>query len=82
VRYYDGNKVGEGRVETTQPFIFSPDEGLDIGYETGTAVAPECDTQSSEFSGEINWVELKVGEDDNGHLVNPEEYAKVLIARQ
>jgi hypothetical protein len=38
--------------------------------------------QSSEFSGEINWVELKVGEDDHGHLVDPEEYAKVLIARQ
>jgi arylsulfatase A-like enzyme len=80
--YYNGNQVGEGRVETTQPFIFSSDEGLDIGCETRTAVAPECDVHSSEFSGEINWVELKVGEDDNGHLVNPEEYAKVLIARQ
>jgi arylsulfatase A-like enzyme len=80
--YYDGNKVGEGRVEATQPFIFSADEGLDVGYELGTAVAPECDVQSSEFSGEINWVELKVGEDDHGHLVDPEEYAKVLIARQ
>jgi arylsulfatase A-like enzyme len=80
--YYDGNKVGEGRVEATQPFIFSADEGLDIGYETGTAVAPECDAQSSEFSGEINWVELKVGEDDHGHLVDPEEYTKVLMARQ
>jgi arylsulfatase len=80
--YYDGNKIGEGRVEATQPFIFSPDEGLDIGNETGTAVAPECDTQSSEFSGEINWVELKVGEDDHSHLVDPEEHIKVLIARQ
>jgi arylsulfatase A-like enzyme len=80
--YYDGNKVGEGRVEATQAFIFSADEGLDIGYETGTAVAPECDTQSSEFTGEINWVELKVGEDDHGHLVDPEEYVKVLMARQ
>jgi hypothetical protein len=52
--YYDGEKVGEGRVERTQPFIFSADEGLDIGRETGTAVAPECDVQSSEFSGEID----------------------------
>jgi arylsulfatase A-like enzyme len=80
--YYNGNQVGEGRVETTQPFIFSSDEGLDIGCETRTAVAPECDVHSSEFSGEINWVELKVGEDDNGHLVDPEDYIKVLIARQ
>ena len=80
--YYDGNKIGEGRVETTQPFIFSSDEGLDVGYETGTAVAPECDVEYSEFSGGINWVELKVGEDDQGHLVDPEGYIKVLIARQ
>ena len=80
--YYDGKKVGEGRVETTQPFVFSADEGLDVGYEAGTTVAPECDAEHSVFSGEINWVELKVGEDDDGHLVDPEEYIKVLIARQ
>ena len=70
--YYDGNKVGEGRVETTQPFVFSADEGLDIGRETGTTVAPECDVQSSEFTGEINWVQLKVGGDDHMHMVDPE----------
>ena len=80
--YYDGNKVGEGRVEATQPFIFSPDEGLDIGNETGTAVAPECDVESSEFSGEINWVMLKVGEDDHSHLVDPEEHLHMLMGRQ
>jgi hypothetical protein len=45
--YYDGNKIGEGRVETTQPFIFSADEGVDVGCEKGTTVAPECDVKSS-----------------------------------
>jgi len=80
--YYDGKKVGEGRVDATQAFIFSADEGLDIGSETGTTVAPECDVEGSKFSGEINWVELKVGEDDHSHLVDPEEHVKVLIARQ
>jgi hypothetical protein len=59
-----------------------PPEGAPNVHETGTAVAPECDVQGSEFSGEINWVELKVGEDDHGHLVDPEEYIKVLMARQ
>jgi arylsulfatase len=80
--YYDGEKVGEGRVETTQPFVFSADEGLDIGRETGTAVAPECDVQSSEFTGEIDWVELKVGNDDHGHLVDPEDLIHVLMSQQ
>ena len=48
--YYDGEKVGEGRVDATQPFVFSADEGLDVGCETGTAVAPECDAKSSAFT--------------------------------
>ena len=80
--YYDGEKVGEGRVEATQPFVFSADEGLDIGLETGTAVAPECDVESSEFTGEINWVELKVGGDDHSHMVDPEDLIHVLMTRQ
>ena len=80
--YYDGEKVGEGRVEVTQPFVFSGDEGLDIGRETGTAVAPECDVESSRFSGEINWLELKVGGDDHSHMVDPEQLIHVLMTRQ
>jgi hypothetical protein len=80
--YYDGEKVGEGRVERAQPFDFSGDEGLAVAREIGTAVAPECDVESSEFTGEINWVELKVGDDDHGHMVDPEELLHVVMARQ
>jgi arylsulfatase A-like enzyme len=80
--YHDGEKVGEGRVERTQPFVFSADEGLDIGLETGTAVSPECDVDSSEFTGEINWVELKAGDDDHSHLVDPEDLIHVIMTRQ
>ena len=35
--YYDGKKVGEGRVERTQPMIFSADETTDLGRDTATA---------------------------------------------
>jgi arylsulfatase len=80
--YYDGEKVGEGRVERTQPFAFSADEGIDIGRETGTTVAAEYDVETSEFSGEINWVELKVGDDDHSHMVDPEHIVHVLMTRQ
>ncbi len=65
--YYDGTKVGEGRVDATQPFIFSADEGVDVGHETGTAVAPGCTIENSTFTGDIHWVELKVGGDDHSH---------------
>jgi arylsulfatase A-like enzyme len=80
--YYDGQRVGEGRVGATQPFIFSADEGLDIGRETGTPVAPEYSVEGSAFTGQINWVELKVGDDDHSHLLDPEEHINVLMARQ
>jgi hypothetical protein len=33
---YDGEPVGTGRVEATQPMIFSADETTDIGHESGT----------------------------------------------
>jgi hypothetical protein len=80
--YYDGEQVGSGRVDATQPFIFSADEGLDVGSETGTTVALEYDVDNSGFSGEIGWVELKVGSDDHSHLIDPEDHVRVLMARQ
>jgi hypothetical protein len=80
--YYNGEKAGEGRVEVTQPFIFSGDEGLDIGLETGTTVAPDYGVEASEFTGEINWVQLKVGGDDHNHMVDPKELMHVLMTRQ
>ena len=39
--FYDGDAVGTGRVEATQPMIFSADETTDIGYESGTTVTPD-----------------------------------------
>jgi hypothetical protein len=58
------------------------DEGVDVGCETGTAVAPECDVERSAFSGQINWVEIKVGGDDHSHLLDPEDHIHVLMGRQ
>ena len=43
--YYDGDAVGTGRVEATQPMIFSADETTDIGYESGTPSAPTTPPQ-------------------------------------
>ena len=35
----NGNKVGEGRVEMTQPMVFSADETADVGLDNQTPVA-------------------------------------------
>ncbi|OIP71053.1 MAG: arylsulfatase [Oscillatoriales cyanobacterium CG2_30_40_61] len=80
--YYDGQPAGGGRVEATQPMIFSADETTDIGYESGTPVSPDYTAHSSKFTGKIHWVQLDVGKDDHDHLISPEERLRVAMARQ
>jgi len=38
--HLQGDEAGTGRVEMTQPMVFSADETTDIGYESGTTVSP------------------------------------------
>jgi arylsulfatase len=80
--YYDGAAVGTGRVDATQPMIFSADETTDIGYESGTAVTPDYTTHDSRFTGTIKWVQIDVGDDDHDHLIDPEEHLRIAMARQ
>jgi arylsulfatase A-like enzyme len=82
--YVDGDKVGEGRVEHTQPLIFSADETADVGYEGGTTVSDDYAAETSRFTGDISWVQIDVGEDaaDADHLISPEERLRVAMALQ
>jgi arylsulfatase len=80
--YYDGTAVGSGRVEATQPMIFSADETTDIGYESGTTVTPDYTAHGSRFTGKIHWVQLDVGIDDHDHFIDPEERFRIAMARQ
>ncbi len=80
--YYDGKPVGTGRVENTQPMIFSADETTDIGQETGTTVTPDYTAQGSRFNGKINWVQIDLGADDHDHFIDPEERLRIAMARQ
>ena len=80
--YHDGAVAGSGRVEATQPMIFSADETTDVGYESGTAVSPDYTPQSSRFTGRINWVQIDVGSDDHDHFIDPEERMRIAMARQ
>jgi arylsulfatase len=80
--YYDGQKVGDGRVERTQPFIFSGDETTDIGHETGTSVSDDYEALDGTFTGRIDWVEINTGKDSFDHLVSPEERLRLALARQ
>ena len=39
--YTDGKKVGEGDIAATLAMIFSADDGLDVGEDTGAPVSPD-----------------------------------------
>jgi arylsulfatase len=80
--YYDGTAAGAGRVEATQPIVFSADETTDIGYESGTTVTPDYTASTSRFTGRINWVQIDLGDDDNDHFIDPDERLRVAMARQ
>jgi arylsulfatase len=50
----NGKKLAEGRIERTQPGIFSVDDLADVGMDEGTWVANYG--TSSDFSGKIHKV--------------------------
>jgi len=80
--YYDGKKVGEGRVERTVPLCFSADETTDVGRDTATPVSSDYTRQTSVFNGKIHWVQLDVGEDSHDKFISPEERLSLAMARQ
>ena len=59
--FVDGKPVGTGRVDATEPALFSADETCDIGTEFGSLVTPDYGRR--DFNGDVNWVELAVGDD-------------------
>jgi arylsulfatase A-like enzyme len=80
--YHDGNPVGTGRVDATQPMVFSGDETTDIGYEAGTPVSTDYTTKTSRFTGKIHWIQIDLGNDDHDHFINPDERLRIAMARQ
>jgi arylsulfatase len=79
--YYDGRCVGTGRVDQTQPLVFSADETTDIGDDYGMPVSTEY-AEASRFNGRIDVVQIDVGADDHSHLIDPVEVARIAISRQ
>ncbi len=82
--YVDGKKVGEGRVEQTEPIIFSADETCDVGFQAGSPSSTDYGPRDNKFSGEVNWVEIDLGKDAENldHLITPEQRLSVAMAHQ
>lgn len=82
--YIDGETVGEGRVEATQPMMFSADETTDIGHDTATSVTDDFASGDTRYPGRVQWVQIDIGEDaaDADNYITPEERLRVALAIQ
>jgi arylsulfatase len=60
--YVNGTKVAEGRIERTQPYIFSADETADVGEDDATPVTEDYKAYHNKFTGKILKVTVDVKE--------------------
>ena len=59
--FVNGQKVAEGRIERTQPMIFSADETADVGIDLGTPVVESVGAEhKSRFTGSIPKLTIEV----------------------
>jgi arylsulfatase len=82
--FVDGEPVGEGRVEKTQPMLFSADETTDVGRDTATPVTDDLEEGGTAFNGRVRWVQIDLGEDaeDADNYITHEERLKVAMSVQ
>jgi arylsulfatase len=82
--YLDGRQVAHGRVDRTEPMVFSADETTDLGSDGATPVSDDYGPEDSAFTGRINWVEIDIDEtaEDDDHLISAEERMRLAMARQ
>ena len=60
--YVNDKKVAEGRIERTQPMMFSADETADVGVDDAMPVTEDYKLGDNEFTGKIHSVRIDVGE--------------------
>ena len=57
----DGVQVGETRVERTMPFVYSGDEGVDVGRDDETPVTEDYKQGNNRFTGRILKIMVEKG---------------------
>jgi arylsulfatase len=82
--YTDGKKVGEGEIGATLAFIFSTDDGCDVGKDGGAPVSPDYGPKGNAFNGKVRGVQIAIAEDAESvdHLVDPQHAMRIAMARQ
>jgi arylsulfatase len=82
--FVDGNKVGQGVVDSTLSMIFAADDGCDVGEDTGAPVSPDYGPHGNAFNGRVRGVQLAIADaaEQADHQVSPEEAIRIAMARQ
>ena len=80
--YTDGKNVGEGNIDATLAFVFSADDGLDVGEDSGAPVSPDYTSVGNAFNGTVKGALLSIAEDKGEHLVDPAQAIRIALARQ
>ena len=73
-----------GRIDATQPMIFSGDETTDVGTDSATPVSDDYTAETGRFTGRVRRVQIDIGDDANDadHLITPEERYRVAVGIQ
>jgi arylsulfatase A-like enzyme len=77
----DGVAIGSGRVEHTEPIGFGAVYS-DVGRDAIAQVTDEYPRRGNGFTGTITWVELEAGTDSHDHMINPEDFIRLAMAKQ
>jgi arylsulfatase len=82
--FVDGKKVGEGDVAATLAIVYSADDGLDVGEDSGAPVSPDYAATGNAFNGTIKGIALETGEGEENaaHMVKPEQVLAAAMGRQ
>jgi arylsulfatase len=79
--YIDGKEAGSGLIEHTEPIGFGSVYS-DVGRDSPPQVTDEYPSRDNGFTGSIKWVQLEAGEDSHDHLVPPENFVRMAMAKQ
>lgn len=82
--FVDGKSVGAGNIDATLAFVFSADDGCDVGEDSGAPVSPDYGPLDNAFNGEVKGVLLSIADDPKNadHLVKPEDAIRATLGRQ
>jgi len=82
--YVDGTQVGKGDIAATLSMVYSADDGLDVGEDSGAPVSPDYGARGNAFNGTIKGIALEIGEgeENSDHMVSPEKVLAAAMGRQ